>query len=49
MLGALYTIMGFGVALAAMFEGDKWYWAVVAGIVWPLSLGRVLYLRLFNP
>lgn len=49
MSGALYTIVGFGVALSAIFEGDKWYWALVAGVVWPLALGRIVYIRLFDP
>lgn len=49
MFWALYSILGLGVALAAAFEGDKWYHCVSGGLLWPLVLARILYIRLFNP
>lgn len=48
MLETMYIIMGFGTALAARFEGDKWFWCIIGGIFWPITIGIVLYLRMLD-
>lgn len=46
MLYAMYTIVGFGMLLACLFEGEHPVWSICAGLLWPLVLARVLYVRI---
>lgn len=45
MFYALYSILGFGLFLSCLFEGEGLLWSTVAGIVWPLVFARVVYVR----
>ena len=48
MLLAMYTIVGFGVFLASLFEGEGKFWGFVAGVFWPLVLYRIVRVRYFG-
>ncbi len=48
LLLTVYTIIGFGTFLAALFEREDKFWSLVAGIFWPLILYRIVRVRYFG-